>query len=191
MNILSTKLKNIDQMADEIAERPNRRLNYKEQSDEHKGKALSADIRSKTDALKLAASRERVDFRNLHQVQQRVYEYMAACEKAESFPSVQGLAAYGFGCSRQWLNRFLKEHPNSNVSQFIEMVKDSFSDILTNQSLYRNCDSVQAIFQMKNNHDFADRLQIEPLQPVDPLGDAPDIDELTKRIAGTVVLDDE
>ena len=178
---MDNALMTTDEMTQRLAERPNRRLNYKEQSDVHRGEALSADIENRIVALKQTAGRQRVDFNDLSQVQERTYSYLEACKQAEAFPSVQGLAVLAYGYSRQGLNRFLREHPDAPAAQFVEMAKDIIVDILTNQSLYRNCDSVQAIFQMKNNHDFADRVQVEAVTAQNPLGGQVDQQALMER----------
>lgn len=177
---MSNSLLSTNEMAQAIANRPNRRLNYKEQSDEHKAESLSADIESKIMGLKQTAERERVDLNNLSEVRERTYQYMEACKQAGAFPSVQGLAVYAYGFTRQGLNRYLRLNSDTPTSIFIEMVKDSIADILVNQSLYKNCDSIQALFQLKNNHDFSDRVQIEPIT-TDPFGGQVDSQELAQR----------
>lgn len=48
-----------------------------------------------------------------------------------------------------------------------------------------------SIFVMKNDHDRADRVQLEPVTPAQPLGDTADRAALEARIAGSVVLDDD
>ena len=178
---MDNALMTTDEMTQRLAERPNRRLNYKAESDAHKAESLAADIENRIVALKQTAGRQRVDFSNLSQVQERTYAYLEACGQAEAFPSVQGLAVLAYGYSRQGLNRFLREHPDAPAAQFVEMAKDIIVDILTNQSLYRNCDSVQAIFQMKNNHDFADRVQVEAVTAQNPLGGQVDQQALMER----------
>lgn len=166
----SNELMTLEEMTEAISEKPNRRI-YKAESDELKGEALAADIDSKTEALRRTASRSRVDLNDLHQVQDRTFQYMDACRAAMSFPSVLGLAALGYGYTAQGLNKYLREHPESPSAQFIEIVKLSFADILTNQALYRNADTTQVIFQLKNLHGYSDRIQVEPIQQEGPLGD--------------------
>ena len=48
-----------------------------------------------------------------------------------------------------------------------------------------------SIFVMKNDHDRADRVQLEPVTPAQPLGDTADRAALEARIAGSVVVDDD
>lgn len=177
------------QMTQALAERPNRRLNYKQESDVHKGEMLAANIQTTIEALERTANRERVNLCDVDQVKARTLEYLQACKTAEVFPSVMGLAAFGFGYSRQGLNKFLRQHPNEVSAQFIEMAKDTFADVLTNQSLYRNADAAQAIFQLKNHNDFADRLEIQPVAPESPLGPEPTQAALEAKLEGLVVDD--
>lgn len=142
-------------------------MNYKEQSDAHKAETLADNLDFQLAALKEATERDGVDLYNLKQVQTRTFEYIEACKSAAAFPSVMGLAVYGFGLSRQRLNQFLRDHPGEASAEFVERVKDAFADTLVNQSLYRNADATQVIFQLKNCNNFSDRLEIEPVQPQD------------------------
>lgn len=180
-----------EQMTKAIAERPNRRLSYQEENSQYRGEALAADINDKITALKSAAKRDSTNLYDLKAIQERTFAYMRSCAAAEAFPSVMGLAALGFGCSRQYLNKFIREHPEAESSKFIELTKDVFADLLTNNALFRRADCVQAIFQLKNNHSFADRLEIVPEVKTDPLGELVDPEALRKRIEDNIVIDDE
>lgn len=186
------KLQTSTEMAQEISKRPNARLNYKEQSDAHKAETLANNLDFQLTALKEVTKRKRVDLHNLEQVQTRTFEYITACKSAAAFPSVMGLSVYGFGLSRQRLNQFLRDHQGEPSAEFVEQVKDVFADTLVNQSLYRNADATQVIFQLKNCNGFSDKLEIEPVQSKDgPLGPLLDPEELRKRIESCVVTDDD
>lgn len=63
--------------------------------------------------------------------------------------------------------------------------------MLETSALTRNIDSVMSIFVMKNDHDRADRVQLEPVTPAQPLGAEPDIAALEARINDSVVVDDD
>ena len=135
---------------------------YKAEADAHKGEALQQDILAQLGALQATEQRRKVDLRNIEDVKQRTYDYLAACAEAEAFPSVMGLAVHGYGISRQALNQFLQRNRNE-VTEFIDRTKDVIADILTNASLYNNANAVAVIFQLKNSHSFADRVEIEPV----------------------------
>lgn len=136
--------------------------NYKAQADEHKGGILAADIYQQTRALFESDKRGRVDFHNLEDVKERTYKYFMACQQAEVFPSVMGLAAHGYGISRQGLNQYLRAHPGEEVTEFICMARDTIADILTNASLFNNANAAQVIFQLKNHFGHSDAPEPEP-----------------------------
>lgn len=135
---------------------------YKAEADAHKGEVLQQDILAQLGALQATEQRRKVDLRSLEDVRQRTYDYLNACAAAEAFPSVMGLAVHGYGISRQALNQFLLRN-NNEVTEFIDRTKDVIADILTNASLYNNANAVAVIFQLKNSHSFADRVEIEPV----------------------------
>ncbi len=160
---------------------------YKEISDEHRAELVSADVRRKAQALERHNSR--VDLSDLDKVKERTQAYLAACAESGTIPNVLGLASYGLGCSRQWLNEFVRTHPHSPTAEYIETAKDAFADILINASLNRAADATMGIFVLKNCAGFRDRFEIEPVTPDDPLGAEPDQAALEARIEGLVVDD--
>lgn len=164
-----------------------RRSIYKVESDEHRGELLAADLDRKIEGLKTTIKRRRVEWDNLEEVQSRCLEYMAFCRDAQTIPTVSGLAVFGLGVTRQALNLYLREHPNTATAQFLTQVKDTFSDVLETSALNRNIDSVMAIFTMKNDHNRADRLQLEPITTEGPLGPEPDQIALEAKIEGIVI----
>ena len=92
-----------------------------------------------------------------------------------------GLASLAYGYSTRGMNKYLAEHPAEPSAQFIELVKSSFADILTNAALFRNADTTQVIFQLKNQNNFVDRVQLEPITQTDPLGGPVDQRVLMER----------
>lgn len=137
---------------------------YKELADQHKTEELSADLRKKTQMLVDATARPTVDFNSLPDVKKRTERYFKACEESGTIPSVMSLSNYGFGVSRRTLNYFLKTHPESASAKYLEVVKDVIADVLSTAALRKNCDSIMAIFMLKNCHEFVDTVQIEPVQ---------------------------
>lgn len=155
---------------------------YKELSDEHRAEIISADVRRKAQALK--EQKGQIDLSDFKLVQERTQVYLAACADAGTIPNVLGLASYGFGCSRQWLNEYMRKHPNSETTEYLETLKDMFADVLINASLGRVADSTMGIFVLKNCAGFRDRFEVEPVQPkYDPQGPLVPIEELEARFA--------
>ena len=135
---------------------------YKQQSDEHKGEQLQADIGDKIAALKKSDGSEKIDWNDLGAVKKRTYEYLEACQNAGVYPSVMGLAVFGYGVSRQALNTYLNNH-NNETTDFIARTRDIIADILTNASLYNNANAIQVIFQLKNHFNHTDTVQLQPV----------------------------
>ena len=156
--------------------RPNQPI-YKIQSGEFKKQELSADIQRVIDIF--SVRRPKVNFRQSEEVQTRIVEYFTACANAGVYPSVQGLAVQGFGVSRQALNQWRNKHQDLDSTKLIEMACDLIADILTNQSLHNNANPVQALFQLKNNHAFTDRVEVAPVYSdrVDEIS----VEEIEKR----------
>ena len=163
---------------------------YKEISDEHRAEIITADVRRKAEALKL--HNERIDLSDFELVQERTQVYLSACAESGTIPNVLGLASYGFGCSRQWLNEYLRTNPHSRSAEYIETLKDMFADTLINASLSRVADSTMGIFVLKNCAGFRDRFEIEPVTESEPpLGHLVSQEELEAKIADIIVDEDE
>lgn len=166
---MSRAIQTVNEMTKALTEEKGakgRKALYKQQTDEHKGEQLQADIASKITALQVSDARDRIVWADLEQVKKRTYDYLTACQQAEVYPSIMGLAVYGYGVSRQALNDYLRTH-NNETTAFIEKAKDVMADILTNASLYNNANAVQVIFQLKNHFGHSDTVQLQPITPLE------------------------
>ena len=148
-------------MTRELSESSKKRAIYKTESEAFKKSELANDITRAINCI--AERRDKVDFSNVFDVQGRIINYFTACSNGGIYPSVQGLASYGFGISRQALNQWRNRNRGTEVGNLIDIACDMMADILTNQSLHNNANPVQSLFQLKNNHAFADRVEIEPI----------------------------
>ena len=177
-------------MSEQVANGKRTKDIYKVQAEQFKAEQLSQDIGRAVYALSQPeAEAGRVDFSNVEDVRRRIVDYLKACQLSGTYPSVQGLASFGFGISRQALNQWLRRDKNSGseVAQLIGRATDMFADILTNQSLHNNANGIQALFQLKNNHAFADRVEVEPIIEKDE----DDIGHWTaERIRAQYLMDD-
>lgn len=137
---------------------------YKEQADAHRSASLSADIANKREFFQGSVEKlQPVRFDDLEDVKSRTFEYLRACERTSSFPSLMGLSAYAFGVSRSAVYAYLKRHPDTPTAHFIDRTRDLIADILSSAALQRNADAVTSIFILKNGLGFADRVEIEPV----------------------------
>lgn len=179
------ELQNITEMAEALTAHKQRDgytgKIYKAASDQHKGEELEASLEANIEALKASRRRGAVDWNDLEAIENRTYDYLTACARSQTYPSVMGLAVHGLGVSRQALNDFLTRYPDSPSAKFINMAKDCFADILTNASLFRNADPVSTIFQLKNHFSHTDRVQLEPVKLESPLGHTLSAEEIAEK----------
>lgn len=186
---MSKQLLPTDALADKLSEEKRRKPKlYNEVSSELKAEIISKSVGMSAKALK--EHTQRVDLSDLAEVQQRTQDYLAACADAGVIPTVMGLAAHGFACSRQWLNEFLRTHPESKSTEFIERVKDAFADVMVTSALNRATDSTLSIFVLKNTNGFADRLEVMPPSPEPPLGRLVDQADLEAKVEADIVEED-
>lgn len=153
--------------------RGNPRANlYKAEADEHKSQMLSKSLGELTEVLKRDQIKNitRVNFDDIEEVKQRTIEYFESCQATGHYPSVLTLCSIGYGCSRNLLDIYIRNH-NNESSNYLIRVKDMIADILTNASLYSVADNVSVIFQLKNLHGFADNIRVEasPVMPDIPV----------------------
>lgn len=110
--------------------------------------------------------REAVDLDNTGIVRQRALEYLQSCAEVPTTPTVSGLYALGLGLSRQAVAQWCIRHPNHQTAQFIEVLKESFADLLAASALGGSVAPVPAIFVLKNCYGWIDRMQVTPAVPV-------------------------
>jgi len=134
---------------------------YKAESDAFKKEALQADISRAISTLSKADTK--VDLSDESQVRERIISYLEACSLSGTYPTVQGLASFGFGISRQALNQWRLRLGNIGKPSaiLIDQATEMIGDILTNESLHNNANPVQAIFQLKNSHGFSDKVELQ------------------------------
>ena len=164
----SREMKPLDEVTNALAEhkRTNRARTpiYAERASAERDTIISRSVENQIAALRKA--KPKIDWNNLEQVKARALLYLEACAKSQSVPSVMGLAVHGFGVSRQALNEWIKQHPDSETADFIKRVKDCIADSLTDSSLHNSVNPIMAIFQLKNHHEHSDRVEIEPVPHV-------------------------
>ena len=163
----------------DMASSGRKRKIYKVQSDEFKSEQLSADIGRGISLIK--AKRDKVVWSNPDDVRERIIAYLGACQQLGVFPSVMGLAAHGFGVTRQAMNTWINTHPDTESAQIIGQFKEIVADILTNEGLKNNCNNIQVIFQLKNHFDHADKVELAAV-PAET-EHTPTAEEIAKRYA--------
>ena len=135
---------------------------YKATADAHKGAMLAENLMQVSNAVsrKQLMNITAVNLDNLEEVIDRSEQYCASCAEAKHFPSMLTYASIGLGISRSKLNNYMNTHKNE-VTDYLERIRDLIADVLTNASLYGNADAVSVIFQLKNLHGFADKINLD------------------------------
>lgn len=152
---------------------------------------VGEDIAIAREALIRIRERGTVDFYNVDEVIIRTEEYFKGCEISGTFPSVMGLCAKGFGCTRDRLNAWIADHPETPTAQYIGIVKEMIADVLTNASLRNKANVAQTIFQLKNHFGHSDEVKVLKTLREDPLAmGASSQKEILERYRQSVVWDD-
>jgi len=108
-------------------------------------------------------NRGEIDMDNTEAVQARVCEYLDACAEAAVFPTMIGMCTHGLAVSRQAVYQWMSRHPGHRTTQFLNVIQDSFADLLASAALSGDAVSIPALFALKNLHGWADRYQFEPV----------------------------
>lgn len=171
------------------AERRKNSSLYKAQSSEFVDGELSALIAKTTQELAEAATAGPISLTDTAEVKRRTLYYLRACEESSSFPSVNGLAR-SLGLSRQSLYDTISRRSPVKTAEWLELCRDSFSDILAEAALRNNCNSITAIFLQKAVYGLRESVEIVAKQDVSPLGETIDPEELRRRIEENIVIDE-
>lgn len=150
--------------------------------------AIGADVQNKVILLQAATKRGKIDLNDTETVKRITYGYMQNCSETGAIPTVMGLAA-SLGISRQWLNLFLREHPNSATAKFLDVTKEVFADAITQAGFYKHIGETLAIFILKNCASMSDRLEVEAIA-TSASTDEIDKEALFERIKGSIPAED-
>jgi len=164
---------------------------YREQSADFIDGRLSELVNKTAHELKSAATKEPVSLRDTDEVKARTLLYLRSCEEAACFPSITGLAR-SMGLSRQAVYDVIWRKSPPATAEWLEICRDSFSDILGESSLKGQCAAIPAIFLQKALYGLRESSEIEIVakNTNGTLEDIADKGELQRRIEASVVLDE-
>lgn len=109
--------------------------------------------------------------------------YLDLCAEHGLVPSFQGLAGV-CGVSRIALYEFLKSHPDSESGIFLERCRTIFMSMRQSAVDRGAAAEAMSIFLAKNSYQgFADRVEIEPVQPQTPYQTKSDSELAQKYLA--------
>lgn len=150
------------------------------------GEKVAAIVHMAADSM--AKVPEKINLYDAEQVRAVTLEYLRSCERTGALPSKIGVAR-AMGITRQTIDAFLKSHPDQPSAQFLELLFDACAEALTNAALAGGVREITAIFISKAQFGWRDTITLETPQP-QPLGELVNEDELRRRIAENVVIDD-
>lgn len=170
-------------LAAELAQRKQSKSKfYNEASSELRAAQISNDVSLRRSLLEQAEQRK-VTLADVNDVKERTNRYLAACQEAAVIPTMSGLAL-SFGCTRQAIYKHIREHEGSESVQYLEMIKGLLEDCLVSAGLGKTADTSVAIFALKNHFAYADKIEVEPVQPKYGLqGPLVPIEELERKFA--------
>lgn len=149
----------MDEMVEEGQQKRKQSKLYKAESAQFVDSQLSALIGKTSAELAEAATSEPVSLRDTAEVKKRTILYLKACEKAACFPSIVGLAR-SMGLSRQAVYDVIWRKSPAETAAWLELCRDTFSDILAESALRNNCNSIVSIFLQKAVYGLRESVEI-------------------------------
>lgn len=157
---------------------------YRAESAAFVNEQLSALIGKTTAELAEAATTEPVSLQDTNEVKKRTILYLKACEEASCFPSIVGLSR-SMGLSRQSLYDCVWRRSPPATAEWLEICRDTFSDILAESALRNNCNSIVSIFLQKAVYGLREAVELIA-KTEEPLGDTVTAEDLARRYADLV-----
>lgn len=136
---------------------------YKAESAEFVDDRLTTLISKTTAELADAATAEPVGLRDIEEVKRRTVLYLKSCEATATFPSVSGLAR-SMGLTRRAIYHCIEHKSPAPAAEWLELVRDTFSDILSESALRNNCNSITAIFLQKALYGLRETVELVATQ---------------------------
>ena len=132
---------------------------YRAESAEFVDERLSALIAKTSAELVNVATAQRITLADIETVKERTVLYLRACEESATFPSITGLAR-ALGMTRRALYLCIETRSPAPAAEWLELCRDTFSDILAESSLRNNCNGIAAIFIQKAIYGLRESVEI-------------------------------
>lgn len=150
---------------------------YKAESAEFVDERLSALIAKTSAELVEVATSKRITLSDIETVKERTVLYLRACEESSTFPSITGLAR-ALGLTRRALYLCIETRSPAPAAEWLELCRDTFSDILAESSLRNNCNSIASIFIQKALYGLRESIEIIPGRQENIFGDQKTIEQI-------------
>ena len=157
-----------------------------ERSDNKLNKNVTDELTRMTECIRrdLQTKREKLSLvgGDLKKIQAQVFEYLKTCEEFQNVPTIQGIARC-LGHHRNSLYKFLDTYPDTDISRFLEQVRDAVSEIYDLAGMKNAVNPVYAIFTQKSLFGRFDKaeLYVNPSTAINQLGEVPSFEEIQRR----------
>lgn len=131
------------------------------------------------DDLMRANTVEKVPLGDLARVKKAAQGYLSECAERSMMPTVRGMAAR-LGLSRNSVYDYVKKHPGSEFSEWLDDFSDLCGEVMMEAALNRTVDTVSAIFIAKSRHGYRDSVVLEVVNN-NPLGEARSAEEIAQQ----------
>ena len=152
------------EMLSENEEHRGNRLYKAESSEFVDGQLRELVGMSARELAEIADQREPINIADVATLKERTILYVRACSDTSAVPTFSGLAR-SVGVSTEALNDHMRRHPNSDSTEWLKIVHDSFADTLATAALRNMTNSIVSIFSLKSRSGWRDNLGVELLTP--------------------------
>ena len=119
----------------------------------------------------LSGSIEKTSLDDLLTVKKIALAYMDKCRQCGTLPNVTGLSR-ALGHTRSSIYKHCERNPHSEVTHFLELARDAFSELLDTAGLTNSANPVMCMFLLKCQYSYQDNsaLHVKMIPPDNPLG---------------------
>ena len=132
---------------------------YKVESAEFTDERISSLVAKTAAELAAAATAQPVSLSDLEEVKRRTVIYLKGCEEASCLPSMAGLAL-SMGLSRSAVYACIKRQQPKAAAEWLELVQDTFSDMLNTSALRNDVNGIVSIFLQKACYGLRETVEI-------------------------------
>ena len=136
----------------EQAKRSGNKL-YREQSAEFIDSQISDTALQTAQALALAAETEPVSMTDTERIVDITLRYTSACAETSTLPSIIGLSR-ALGVARSTIYDCIARHSPRATADWLELVKETFAEALSNSALRNETNTITSIFILKSIYGY-------------------------------------
>lgn len=138
-------------------------------------------------AERLSTMPKKCNIDNTTEVIKRTENYVQQCAAISKLPSIKGLCV-ALGISSRTFYNWINQHPSHPTTEYLELAKDIFADLLEEAGLNNAVNNISSIFILKSQHQYQETNNITlQAMPTAPLGEPKTIIEIQNAIDSDIV----